>query len=94
MPLTELEECVRIMLGELYRPSPEYEACDLPVWPDNITAQPERKAGEFLKGMEKNPGTRKLPAKSGGNIVLPPTLKDLGIEKMESQRWQKIEIVE
>jgi hypothetical protein len=39
--------------------------------------------------MEKNPGTRLV----GSNIVLPPkipTYKELGIEKMESHRWQKI----
>ena len=92
MPLTELEECVRIMLGELYRPSPEYEACDLPVWPDDIAVQPERKAGEFLKAMELPRGKR---ASIGDTMSpIPPKLKDLGIEKKESQRWQKIEIIE
>lgn len=47
----------------------------------------ERKAGEFLKGMELKTG----PKKTIGNTVLPiPTkLKDIGIEKMESVRWQK-----
>ena len=49
----------------------------------------ERKAGEFLKGMEKTKGSLLR-----GNMLLPrekelPSLKDMGIEKMESVRWQK-----
>ena len=41
MPLTELSGFVLTMIGELYRPSPEYEACELPVWPETITVQLE-----------------------------------------------------
>ena len=93
-PLTELSDFVRMMLGELYRPSPEYEISELPVWPDNITVQPERKAGEFLKAMEKPKGNLLRGNKLLPREKEPPSLKDLGIEKKESQRWQKIEIVE
>ncbi len=50
----------------------------------------ERKAGQFVKEMEKHEGGR---SQKTGNTVLPvssPKLKDLGIDKMESVRWQKI----
>jgi len=53
-----------------------------------IKIRAERKAGEMLKGMEKAPGIKM----AGNNIMLPPenipTLKDLGIEPMQSHRWQ------
>ena len=51
----------------------------------------ERKAGEILAGMEKNPGARE-PGTSRGNIVLPrqpPKLSDMSVTKIESSRWQK-----
>jgi hypothetical protein len=56
-----------------------------------IKLRAERKAGEMLAGMEKNPGTRNEP---GGNSVLPPKLEDLGIDKMQSSRWQRASRVE
>jgi len=50
----------------------------------------ERKAGELLKKMEKNKGGWK----SCGDTMSPqdntPRLKDLGIHKKQSQRWQQI----
>jgi len=47
----------------------------------------ERKAGEMLAAMEKNPGGGD---QSTGNGVLPvPSLDDLGIDKMQSSRWQR-----
>lgn len=50
-----------------------------------IKLRAERKAGAMLAAMEKNPGHR-----IGGNKVLPPaSLDDLGIDKMQSSRWQK-----
>ena len=94
VPLREVSGFLRTMLGNLYRPSPEYEISELPVWPDNITVQPERKAGEFLKAMEKPKGNLLRGNKLLPREKEPPSLKDLGIEKKESQRWQKIEIVE
>ena len=61
-----------------------------------IRIRAERKAGEFLQRIEKAKGTRGNIQEqlSGSNIMLPPednpTLSDLGIQKMESSRWQKI----
>lgn len=52
----------------------------------------ERRLGELLAEMEKNPGTRLL----GGHTMLPPetpTLAELGIAKMQSHRWQKLSSV-
>jgi hypothetical protein len=52
-----------------------------------VTMTTERKAGEMLAAMEKNPGNRNL----GGNTMLPPpSLESLGITKMQSSRWQKV----
>jgi phage N-6-adenine-methyltransferase len=52
-----------------------------------IKLRAERKAGEMLAGMEKNPGGGD---QSTGNGVLPvPSLDDLGIDKMQSSRWQR-----
>lgn len=45
------------------------------------------KAGEMLAAMEKKPGGGD---QSTGNGVLPvPSLDDLGIDKMQSSRWQR-----
>lgn len=52
-----------------------------------IKLRAERKAGEMLAAMEKNPGGGD---QSTGNGVLPvPSLDDLGIDKMQSSRWQR-----
>jgi len=51
-----------------------------------IKLRAERKAGEMLAAMEKNEGGR--PPKTG-NTMLPVSLEDLGITKMQSSRWQK-----
>ena len=49
----------------------------------------ERKAGEMLRDMEMNKGTR-----LGGNIVQPPgdepTLSEIGVSKSQSSRWQAV----
>ena len=50
-----------------------------------IKLRAERKAGEMLSAMEKvSP-----PGKKIGNSVLPNSLADLGITKMQSSRWQR-----
>ena len=60
-----------------------------------IKLRAERRAGEMLAEMEKAKGTR--GQLSGGSIVRPPenrpTLSDLGIDKHDSSRWQKIAAV-
>lgn len=59
-----------------------------------IKIRAERRAGEMLAEMEKNPGTKGQligPGIIGGNTMQPPTipkLEDLGISKMQSHRWQ------
>ena len=60
-----------------------------------IKLRAERRAGEMLKEMEKNPGVKmdgSKPGFIGGNIMQPPidapTLSDLGISKIQSHRWQ------
>ena len=56
-----------------------------------IKLRAERKAGEMLAVMDKNPGSRN---DAGGNTPLPPKLEDLGIDKMQSSRWQRASRVE
>jgi len=58
-----------------------------------IRLRAERKAGEMLAQMDKNPGTR--PSKEdGGTMREPPsgvsTLASLGIDKKQSSNWQKV----
>jgi hypothetical protein len=53
-----------------------------------IRIMAERKAGEILAGMELNTGSKNI-GNSGGNIVLPPKLEDIGVTKIESSRWQQ-----
>lgn len=62
-----------------------------------VKIRAERKAGEVLARMVKNEGTKGQlvgPGVIGGNTMLPPieppTLSELGIEKMQSHRWQLI----
>ena len=61
-----------------------------------VRIRAERKAGEFLQGIEKAKGTRGniQDQLSGGDTMSPPdnspTLSDMGIHKKESSRWQKI----
>jgi hypothetical protein len=52
-----------------------------------VKLRAERKAGELLSEREKNLGDR--PAKNRSHDVTSfPTLEELGIEPMESHRWQ------
>jgi len=60
------------------------EAANLAV---EIKLRSERKAGTFLKEMPKAEG-HKFGA--GSTKLGPPALKDLGISKNESSRWQRI----
>jgi hypothetical protein len=58
----------------------------------------QRRAGEWIARQPKAKGERgQFKPKSGGNSVLPPTeaptLADLGIEKIDASRWQKLAAV-
>ena len=59
----------------------------------------ERRAGQLLGDMAKNPGTRGegRPKKNGsknrrssGTTAYPPTLDDLGISRDQSSKWQRL----
>lgn len=52
-----------------------------------IKLRAERKAGEMLAAMEKQAGARGVGKKVESHDVTP--LSDLGIDKMQSSRWQK-----
>ena len=52
-----------------------------------IKLRAERKAGEMLAGMEKQAGSRGVGKKVESHDVTP--LSDLGIDKMQSSRWQR-----
>jgi ParB family chromosome partitioning protein len=54
-----------------------------------IKLRAERKAGEMLAAMEKQDGGDAAKARPHHVTELPPSLKDLGITKMQSSRWQK-----
>jgi len=63
----------------------------------DIKLRAERRAGELLREMDKNKGTRGAgnPDFLGGRDVRPPSdpapkLSDLGITKDQSSRWQKL----
>lgn len=60
-----------------------------------IKLRAERRAGELLAEMEVKaerlkPGDNKIKLLRGGNTVLPPSLDDLGVSKMQSSRWQAL----
>jgi uncharacterized protein YceH (UPF0502 family) len=52
----------------------------------------ERKAGAFIAQMPKNPGGQREQESYRSHRVTgsPPSLADLGVEKMQSSRWQSI----
>jgi len=49
-----------------------------------------RRCGEILKDMEKNLGG---PVRSHDVTTPPPTYDELGIQKMQASRWQKIALI-
>jgi hypothetical protein len=61
-----------------------------------IRLRAERRVGQLLADMEKNPGARGNPGGRGAKIersqdaTTQPTLSDLGINKTQSSRWQKL----
>lgn len=66
-----------------------------------IRIRAERRAGQLLLDMEKNPGTRGegRPRKDGTKrrsarpTANPPTLEEVGISKDQSAKWQKIALL-
>jgi phage N-6-adenine-methyltransferase len=54
-----------------------------------VKLRAERKAGEMLAAMEKNAGAATPGTRSQDVTALPPSLSDLGIDKMQSSRWQR-----
>lgn len=57
-----------------------------------IKLRAERRAGELLREMPKQDGGDAMRARSHHvtEVVIPPSLDDLGITKMQSSRWQSI----
>jgi ParB family chromosome partitioning protein len=53
-----------------------------------IKLRAERRCGELLQEMDKQHGAR--PPDTGLHDVTPPLLADLGIDKMQSSRWQRL----
>ena len=67
-----------------------------------IRLRAERRAGQLLSDMEKNPGTRGegRPRKDGSKIrrsagctAYPPKLEDIGITKDQSSKWQRLALL-
>ena len=67
-----------------------------------IRIRAERRAGQLLSDMEKNPGTRGegRPRKDGTKIrrsvrptAYPPTLDEIGISKDQSSKWQRLALL-
>ncbi len=54
-----------------------------------IKLRAERKAGEMLAAMEKDKGGRPIETSNSALPVSVPSLDDLGIDKMQSSRWQR-----
>jgi len=54
-----------------------------------VKIRAERKAGEMLAQMPKNEGGRPIET-SNTMLQVSPTLEELGIERMQSSRWQQI----
>jgi hypothetical protein len=67
-----------------------------------IRIRAERRAGQLLLDMEKNPGTRGTgrPRKDGTKVersskttAYPPKLEDIGITKDQSSKWQRLALL-
>ena len=67
-----------------------------------IRLHAERRAGQLLLDMEKNPGRRGegRPRKDGtkvtrssGTTAYPPKLEDIGVSKDQSSKWQRLALL-
>jgi hypothetical protein len=82
--LWRLKACSRCLGGDLFKEEGGWTCLQCGAHVHQNGSRAERRAGELLAEMEKNPGTR-----YGSCIVQPPpTLEELGIEKTQSHRWQ------
>lgn len=61
-------------------------------WATEIKVRAERKAGQMLSDMPKNPGQLKNSSRSH-DATTTKTLTELGINKTQSSRWQKLAAV-
>ena len=59
-------------------------------WATEIKVRAERRAGELLAAMEKHEGGRPTKTSDTQEQVSAPTLSQLGIDKKQSSRWQKL----
>ena len=59
-------------------------------WLTEIKVRAERRAGQMLAEMPKHPAGRPSVNRSHDATDLPPTLDDIGINKTQSSRWQKL----
>lgn len=55
-----------------------------------IKIRAERRGGKLLRDMSKHPPGPKSKDRFHDETELPPKLKDIGIDKNESHRWQKV----
>jgi hypothetical protein len=60
-------------------------------WATEIKVRAERRAGEMLRETERNLGGR--PPKTGDTMSPVSKLRDIGVSKKQSERWQKLAAV-
>lgn len=65
---------------------------ELVQWATEIKVRAERRAGQMLAEMPKNPGELRNSSRSH-DVTATKTLADIGISKNESSRWQKLAAV-
>jgi len=58
-----------------------------------IKVRAERRCGEMLRDMQKSTGGDAQRTRFQKGTESPPTLADMGIEKHQSSRWQKLAAV-
>lgn len=65
---------------------------DLMSWAAEIKVRAERRAGQLLKEMDmaKPPGINQHKVDRSHDATDPPTLSEMGLDKSQSSRWQKI----
>ncbi len=60
-------------------------------WAAEIKVRAERKAGVLLKDMEMNKGNQfESETRRSHDVTAAPKLSDIGVDKSQSSRWQKM----